>query len=108
MKNIIIITFDADTGEATIEHNDKNFVADGFAIFAGNPKVAYSFAWGYFDSVGNAFKVAASDPRNAALFAEFRHKREITAEEAVEKFSRDTCECVGDGGCVCGNKKIFH
>lgn len=108
MKRVIIITFDADTGEAIIETDSKQFVADGFAIFAGNPKVVYSFAWGYYDSVGNAFKVAQSDPRNAALFAEFKFKREITAEEAVEKFSRDTCQCVGDGGCVCGNKKIFH
>lgn len=107
MKNVIIITFDPETQEAVIEHNDKRFVADGFAIFAGNPKVAYNFAWGYFDSVGNAFKVAASDPRNAALFAEFKHKREITAEEAVERFETPACRC-GDGGCSCGNRKIYH
>jgi hypothetical protein len=106
MKKSLTIEYDADTGEAIITTETRTFKADGFAIFAGNRKEVYLLPWGYYDSIGNAFKVGATDPRQAELYREFMNRREITAEEAVEKF--EGCECVGDGGCVCGNRKIYH
>lgn len=111
MKEVITITFDAATGEVEIVNGARTFIADGFAVFAGNPQETYLTAWGYYDSIGNAFKVGATDPRQAELYKEFKHRREITAEEAVERFESD-CDCSGDGGHHCnviqfpGSKKI--
>lgn len=109
MKKTIVIEWDTDEhGKSVIKSDTRDFPADGFIIFAANSEHAYAFALGTYQAPANAFRVAATDPNMAGFFEALKYRRQITAEEALAKFEGEECTCVGDGGCVCGNRKIFH
>jgi hypothetical protein len=117
MKYKLILEYDSDTRKTTITDPDgeKTIGTGAMLLLGNNPEdgVCYNSIMGDLRSVAEAFACVAGDenPRSKAVMSYIKERmarKHITSEDALKKFEGSTCECVGDGGCVCGNKKIYH
>jgi hypothetical protein len=117
MKYTLIVEFDSDSKKTTITDPDGEILkGTGCILLLGNNPAegtCYNSVMGDLRSVAEAFACLAGDenPRSKAVMSYIKERmarKHITAEDALKKFEGEACECVGDGGCVCGSRKIFH
>jgi hypothetical protein len=117
MKKKFVIELDLETKKIIVtDYDGETFTATGMLLLLGNNPsegTCLSSSYGDCRAMAEAFACLSGDenPRSQRVIAHIKermHRKHITADEALKKFEGEACQCVGDAGCVCGNRKIFH